>query len=444
MSFVLLLLLTKSTQQLFQYSAILSINSTVSETEVKHEKKASPTHFDVLEVWNQYKQEHSQIALVEENAVSNFTDRKFAVGYYSCPLQAGNRLHHFMNSLIWAIVTNRTLLWKYYDKETCRQVGLRYGPNICMSANSVEDCDSVLKRAEWLPSLREWDSKLNLSTPLSLSYWTTHEASTKSRFWFDGAENEAGLADSTPSKLVNFPQMLGQDAWILQSERKRIKLLSSQEAKRRAELLFRAGTDYLYGLLFFDCFAFQSSVSVPFIADFDMRNRTRDTLHNHVAPANINTTIVVHSRHSKINDDGSSIKREKLCLDRVLINTTGFCQVMILSDRPKTLDAVVGYLNLKHAHCHAIVAHHDLGLSFSEEHGPFSGSGFYQDMAMVSNQTRHVPTSNTIFIGSKRRSSSQLVRELMAFQLQEQDRHRNVSVELTTCYLEEMEKHRHT
>lgn len=390
---------------------------------------------DVLRVWSQYKLEHSDSTL--RHGLNRGNDnRKFAVGYYSCPLQAGNRLHHFMNSLIWAVVTNRTLLWKYYDMAACQAIGGKYNAKICLTANTVEDCGDILERAEWLPSFHEWASHYDLGSPLNLSFWTTHEASTNHKFWFDGADKEAGLADSTTALLVDFPQMLGQDAWVLHSESKRKALLTSKGAQQRAALLFRAGADYLYGLLFFECFGFQPSVTVPVQlgASHNKRGEARNSSNA------TGTTIVVHSRHSNVADDGATIRRETECLDRVLRNTSGFCQVMILSDRPKALDGMMGYLlnTSRYSHCHTLVAPHDIGNSFSREHGVFAGKGFYQDLAMVSNQTRHIPTSSVAFIGSKHRSSSQLVREVMTFQLHQQYRYRNSLPAITTCYLDDI------
>ena len=423
--------------ELLQYKALETNEVDAVEKEVKptriEDDKALESD-DVLKVWKRYKLEHSNGALRKEWQEGK-TKRKFAVGYYSCPLQAGNRLHHFMNSLIWAVVTNRTLLWKYYDEKTCRVAGRKYPQGICRSANSVHDCDALLERAKWLPSLQQWAPRFNLSKPKSLSFWTTHEPSKNHKFWFHGAEKEAGLADSSSSRFVEFPQMLGQDAWVLHSERKRKILLTSSEARHRAELLFRAGADYLYGLLFFDCFAFQPSVSVD-VRHGDSKDVTLEELGDSRGKASV--SIVVHSRHPSTQDSGSSIKREKRCLDQILANTSGFCQVMILSDRPRTLVAVESYLNAHYPHCHALVAPHQVGTSFSQEHGVFAGAGFYQDLAMISNQTLHVPTSITAFAGFKYRSSSELVRELMTFQLHQQARSRNATPTITTCYLEEM------
>ena len=71
----------------------------------------------VLKIWNEYKEQHSYRVISQEfwelkrgkdlENLSNIdlNGRRFAVGFYSCPLQAGNRLHHFFNAMIWSIVT---------------------------------------------------------------------------------------------------------------------------------------------------------------------------------------------------------------------------------------------------------------------------------------------------------------------------------------------------
>jgi hypothetical protein len=121
-------------------------------------------------------------------------NRTFALAYYSCLLQAGNRLHHYFNNLLWAIVTNRTVLWKSYDRTTCLASQSMYAGGggegegtaklntkittdldlICQAANTVHKCDEVLERASWIPSYDEWADTLELSDPLTLNFWTTH------------------------------------------------------------------------------------------------------------------------------------------------------------------------------------------------------------------------------------------------------------------------------
>lgn len=96
---------------------------------------------------------------------SNNDLRSFVVGYYSCPIQAGNRLHDFWNALIVAIVTNRTLLWKYYDPETCSYAHVGYDTNPCEISNHERDCAQVLKRAAWIPSYDHWTSISSSTSP---------------------------------------------------------------------------------------------------------------------------------------------------------------------------------------------------------------------------------------------------------------------------------------
>jgi hypothetical protein len=124
------------------------------------------------------------------------------------------------------------------------------------------------------------------------------------------------------------------------------------------------------------------------------------------------------------DDNGSKIKRGKLCFDKLLQsqNYAYLCQVLLLSDRPKTVIKAAEYLSQKYIHCLAMVAPHDTGKSFRSEHGPFAGIGFFQDLAFVANQTIQMPTAITAVVGSKHRSSSQLVREIVAYQLHQQPR----------------------
>ena len=69
-------------------------------------------------VFEQYKAWHGAHVLRTETR-EELSKRKYAVAYYSCPQQAGNRLHAFMNSVLHAIINNRTVLYQYYDTATC-------------------------------------------------------------------------------------------------------------------------------------------------------------------------------------------------------------------------------------------------------------------------------------------------------------------------------------
>ena len=83
--------------------------------------------FAVFRIWNEYKRQHSVEQLrreLQDNTASS-NNRTFAIAFYSCPLQAGNRLHHFFNSILWAVITNRTVLWKYYDEDGTLQISCK-------------------------------------------------------------------------------------------------------------------------------------------------------------------------------------------------------------------------------------------------------------------------------------------------------------------------------
>jgi hypothetical protein len=145
------------------------------DTEAKPKESDLLAPYPPLKVFQQYQKWHSAESL--EKSPHN---RTFAVGYYSCPLQAGNRLHHFFNGLLWAVVTNRTYLWKYFDPETCLASPKRSdGRHLfsCNATNRVEDCDTILERSAWLPSYDEWAPKLSLGKPQRLHYWSTRPKS---------------------------------------------------------------------------------------------------------------------------------------------------------------------------------------------------------------------------------------------------------------------------
>ena len=351
------------------------------------------------EIVDEYVRAHSVQSLRQSTK-----GRKYALAYYSCPLQAGNRLHHFFNGFLWAIVTNRTLLWKYYDRESCQQLGSKYDPKICEAANHVEDCDAVLSRRDWMPSYEEWlPSGVQ---PTELPFWTTHPreaakatmkdvaAGNFTSFHIVGARKypwkpqfeQSTRVDLVDDPVVVFPIMIAKYD-DLQWENHRDSLLGSQEARNRAEALYSHGADYLYGLLFRESFEFQVQAP-PQVID----------------PTSF--SVAIHSRHKRDNDNGSNIQSEIRCLESVLRakGDQQRCQVVVLSDRIATIRRLKRWLTDRG--CEALTADHDEGTSFKTEHGPFAGAGFFQDLALAS-QVRDG------FVGGDR-SSSDLVVELIA------------------------------
>lgn len=374
---------------------------------------------EFMDLWDEYVSQHSDQALRDEFEQNGLKDsqRKFAIGFYSCPLQTGNRMHDFTNSLIWAILTNRTLLWKYYDKETCDLAFRGADEDICPAANKESDCAKVLERAKFLPSYDYWSSKLELPTP------TCASCHKEPMYWFGDVKVDItkDVVDSIDAPLVIFRTMLSQNLGLLVAEKGRNRHLHSDAAKERAKRLLSESLDFIYGALFFTCFKFHPSISVPPVFPDKFAS-------------NEGISVVLHSRHESDESDGSDIERETRCLHQVLNGTQGSCQVSLLSDRPKTIENIDQFLATTYPHCTALVAPHDVGESFKTEHGPFAGVGFFQDLALVTNQTFFVPASKSAFVGANRRSSAKIVKEVMTYQLRQRMERDGKSGELLTCF----------
>ena len=399
------------------------------------ETKGNTTELLPVQVMEQYIRQHSVHALRRElhtNSGRNENNDKadhhrlYAVAYYSCPQQAGNRLHHFFNNLLWSIYTNRTVLWKYWDRETCQKYGALYSPLICQKANRVENCDAILRRYPWIASYDEWSDKLNLPEPTELSVWSMYPK----RQWFatdfmkvpwenggdNPSENHTGVDTKTHLKVVSFPVSPIKQVHLKSSVDIRNRLLQTEHGRQTCERLYSRGANFLYGMLFHYSFAMTKKVleGVPST--------------NSTAVDTPQCSIAVHSRHTAESNDGHNIYQETKCLRRMLPNTDdsdatkSSCEVYIMSDRAKTLSGLQKWLTntsvehgesgkIKHT---ALAINHSAAPAatgknsmFLVEHGPFSGAGFFKDLALASRAT-------TGFVGHSR-TSSDIVLEQIEF-----------------------------
>jgi hypothetical protein len=146
------------------------------------------------QVWKDYQQQHSQQALLLELRGSDKKDdsengnRTYQVIYYSCPHAAGNVLHDLFNQVVVAIVMNRTMLWKYNDRDTCQATRKGFGGMMCQKANTAVDCQRSLQlraEASWVPLYDDWAATLNItSLPLrdpkaySIDDWSRRRGQT--------------------------------------------------------------------------------------------------------------------------------------------------------------------------------------------------------------------------------------------------------------------------
>ena len=76
------------------------------------------------------------------------SNHSFVVGVYSCPQQVGNRLHEFLNAYAAAVITNRTLIWKFCDRPGCSNKDTDCSPFLRLATTPV----SVAAAAE-MPNL---------------------------------------------------------------------------------------------------------------------------------------------------------------------------------------------------------------------------------------------------------------------------------------------------
>jgi hypothetical protein len=397
--------------------SIPSVPSTSAEVEDLYSYSNS---YDKLnpaqQVWKHYQEWHGQDSLLRNPG----ENRTFVVGYYSCPNQAGNRFHDFLNSLIVAIATNRTFLWKYYDPSTCEMVHKGYNQQVCRLTNHIQVCDNILQRAEWLPSYDEWAPKLGLPLQLgprnpdyligstSQMVWEASKRTLKmlhqnqnsnnttnsSRGWQEQLE----LLDRHPSRETQFDHKVIQTSreWFLDSAISKQRLLHelNQSRNRRASQLFSNGPFYLYGMLFHDLFTLRSATH---------------TKEASVEPPQDAITIAMHVRHIfERNKGGKLTKEQRQCLRKVVHETRGEredapCIVYLMSDRRATLNPVTKLAN--QLNCSTVVASHREGdATGNNEHGPYAGLGFYQDL-VVAGKARDG------FVGHCHRSSSQMLLE---------------------------------
>jgi len=397
--------------------------------------EALPVPFRVIE---QYKKWHSVDALRRNPDARN---RKFAVAFYSCPYSAGNRLHEFFNDLLFSILLNRTLLWKYpSSQEVCHQYNLR-----CEIFNSLEECDEILARAPWLPSFDEWAKPLGLHgvkaklLPAVRSFEFQRKqalrqnkhlnASLTSNDFYKGQysmgvsaviDDDANdkTAGSVPAyKLVSYGRDFLDLDWA--SPEDRFKLPNAY-ARHTASKLYSLGKAFLYGMIHRYSFDFSKNIQNSLPAD---------TRPPRSANSTAGYTIAVHSRHPYDKRLPScDISRERKCIldilqrqyptqygdpNHLLKHRLQPCAVFVLTDRECTLHNLREWIRTS-THCSVEIAPHEKGNGSRGEHGAWGGVGYFQDLAFASAGARHAMVASGGF-ARELRTSSMTVFELIEY-----------------------------
>jgi hypothetical protein len=363
----------------------------------------SPPFYPNLALY-EYQKRHSVFALRDDVSLDN---RKFAIAYWSCPDRAGNILHNFFNSILWAMITNRTVLWMYGDG---RKTGFA----------SFDECSNSLQIADWIPSYHDFHDVLPFEPEEAVPVPITVETS-----YYDSVHH-----------LVIFPQIpdvlkgnkqVARNEWQhhpLTRERRDyreyIKALPAIQ-QRFTGMLYYLKTDYLMGMLFRACFTLlpnEAALTPPLLKAHESSLSVSEN-------GQLNRTaafsIALHSRHPVISDDGSFVREEMQCLEELVSmsrlmrandtdSSPANCYVYIISDRPRTLRLLSNHV--QGLGCQALVAHHDTnatcGIMSLTEHGPYAGAGYLEDLAFAS-RARHA------LVGDASRSSFTLLVEIVTY-----------------------------
>lgn len=365
-----------------------------------------------------YIRQHSEQVLRRESDLGN---RRFQVVYYSCPQAAGNLLHDFFNQVILAISLNRTILWKYNDPQTCNEVRKGFGGLVCLKANTEPECAQSLNRAKWIAGWDDWQPRIqNLSTT----------SVNETLLLLPTRDNHAYSTDEWETKLLVAHKPMVYYTQEKQWNGNLLPILKLNEVQNRLKQLYASGPDRLFAMLFRELLPFQPAI-YPVEYKFHAKGTTPKR------------TYAIHSRHFNNDDDGSLIAKERRCLKTVLPPTDP-CIVYVMSDRIKTIDNLNEFLQKHYPNCETVIATHnnagpdDGKLSPSDknvghylEHGPFAGTGYFQDL-IVASQARDG------FIGHCYRTSSQLLRERIEYDRTMESLHRFGTLpttQLSTCCL---------
>jgi hypothetical protein len=343
---------------IIQHQLRSTIRNTSGESDQRHTTTfQSDAPLPPLRVFDQYKHYHSQESLLREGLDAT-NRRQFIVGYYSCPLQAGNRLHDFWNALLIGIMTNRTLLWKFMDTDICLATNPGYDPEVCTHNRTESDCAShSLKRAEWIPSFDEWAPKLGLNqtiTPRNAdhaiggfvgpAWWPTGatkkrlEAEGRNRDMMTELEKHPSRPNWLKGRLIHTSREMIMDETVPRYGMRNKILFSLDEVTdqmiQMLDDLYVEGVDFLYGMLLRDTFTY--------LGEQELVGTSQD-----IAMSDRNAiTIAVHSRHWTASDKGKLKGCEQDCLDDVVEatrRTRGYdvpCNMLIMSDRQLTVDAI--------------------------------------------------------------------------------------------------------
>ena len=334
-------------------------------------------------------------------------DTKYMLVAYHCPSRAGNCFSNALNAMVLAILSNRTLLWRYMPE---------YDP--------YDACSNIVHRSAWMaPATRgfggqkyKFRQRVQIEQACQRVFNTTDHGTCTRRLGQAPNGTAKQLAQDIHHHQVmemrgvtgcfqsHIPGWAGRFDMRVPTCGDYVRAtFQSVLDQDRIHQLYKYGLDFLYGMVFRHAFA----LTLEFVQSIQYTHA--------VDPAAF--SVAVHSRHPQASTDGSDVSAQTKCLDQILVshqrskNHTGSpslsCQILILSDREATNHGLLLYAQQRG--CQGITVQHTAVQQnlLSKEHGPFEGAGFWKDLVLFV-QARHGLVTTT-------RSSSGLLQNLVVY-----------------------------
>jgi hypothetical protein len=333
-------------------------------------KSTSSKSFPVLDpvhVFEEWKSYHSAEALRKSPLLK---DRKFIIAEFQCPHQAGILAAKYASQLLMAVVTNRTLLFRYH--------GFAAWENRGMSTEEV--CYSLVRRADWIPLYDEFKHHLPANTTATAVNTTSFFAKTFRDSVDQGYYHGKPVTEDISAELLVYGERFGTNyacdytnLYLSTFITDAFGFDTPVREQGRVQKLYKEGIMFLYGMLFFESFPFTDK----------LLESVREYM---VVPDASVVSIGIHSRHSSDSDDGTNVSGDTKCIDTLM--KTGLeqdrgrsCRVYMMSDRQVTIDKVSVYAQEKY-NCSIVTVRNRPAVSnasqFKFEHGANAGVGYFQ------------------------------------------------------------------
>jgi len=381
--------------------------------------------FPVYQVYEKWLKHHSQEALhadwqscFKEDSCDALQNRSFLVATYSCPYESGNRWHRFMNGILWAIATNRTLLARYHTYDVCMEYQ-DFTPEGCHSkyppSSKPRDCiDTGLHLSPWIPLYEEWNDRIRNSTKNTKNHKNNDiilmDPLNRQLHPFDEHSKNITMLRvgnlKKPDKMMNRPVLVNKS-----------KLVSDPSVLKRLHHLASHRGYFFYGMVLESVLTLDPSLNPPTTQKEDDE-----------------FSFFLHSRHGTGLADNYTWP-EKKCIERIMNetfcklpnNNSSSCRWYVMSDREVTLQLLSNYiLNKTSCQLETLSSSRQASkqnpsfqndTSFRDEHGLFAGRGYWEDLALCRQARRGMVS----FHQTRRkyaRTSTSMVREFIEFRRQ--------------------------